>query len=143
MKNRKRTCPVVIHSTEFVSNILWMIVGQPDPVEKKGQKISILEKSTGKLSFSVIFFIFPPKIKSHFFSKMSGWPRIPAFPITFLNLTSLCLTSQFLYHLRVYWWFLNENFFFERIVMLTFLYFPKNPLIPQMETFFRLVWKNR
>ena len=77
-----------------------MIGGQPDPVEKKGQKISILEKSTGKLSFSVIFFIFLPKIESqNFFSKISGWPRIPAFPITFLNLISLCLTSQFLYHL--------------------------------------------
>ena len=53
-------------------------LGQPDPAEKNS-KISILEKSSGKLHFSLYWLIEEFKV---FFSNVLVFPRIGAFPTT-------------------------------------------------------------
>ena len=61
-----------------------MIVGQPNPVEKK---ISILERNSAKLYFSLYHLIEKFKV---FFSNLPGSPRLTESPTTLIAKILYC-----------------------------------------------------
>ena len=65
-----------------------MIVGQTNPVEKKIEKISILEKNSAKLYFSLYHLI--EKFKVFFFSNLPDSPRLTESPTTLIAKILYC-----------------------------------------------------